>query len=47
MIMFTTGLPVYSALKDVDIDRDVNMILHFNIQDTGISCVDHLVPLIG
>lgn len=34
----TEAAPVHSALEDVDGDGDIDMILQFNTQDTGIVC---------
>ncbi|MFX0195754.1 MAG: hypothetical protein ACFFCW_06495 [Candidatus Hodarchaeota archaeon] len=39
--------PAHSALEDVDGDGDTDMILHFNIQATGIQCVATSVSLTG
>jgi hypothetical protein len=39
--------PVQSALEDVDGDGDIDMILHFNTQDTGIQCGDTSASLTG
>jgi concanavalin A-like lectin/glucanase superfamily protein len=39
--------PVRSALEDVDLDGDTDMILHFNTQDTGIVCGDTSASLAG
>jgi len=41
------ALPVHWALEDVDGDGDVDMILHFKVQDTGISEGDTEATLIG
>jgi hypothetical protein len=38
---------VYAALEDVDRDGDVDLILHFKIQDTGIQCRDKWASLTG
>jgi hypothetical protein len=38
---------VQSALEDVDGDGDTDMILFFNIQDTGIACGDTSASLTG
>ncbi|MEW5960016.1 MAG: DUF5050 domain-containing protein [Chloroflexota bacterium] len=43
----TEAAPVQSALEDVDGDGDVDMILHFNTQDTGIQCGDTSASLTG
>jgi len=32
------AVPVHSALEDVDGDGDIDLILHFRTQDTGIQC---------
>ena len=34
----TEAAPVHAALQDVDGDGDLDMILQFNTQDTGIVC---------
>jgi hypothetical protein len=39
--------PVQSALEDVDGDGDIDMILHFETQDTGIMCGDTSAFLTG
>lgn len=39
--------PVHFALEDVDGDGDIDMILHFNTQDTGIACGDTTASLTG
>jgi hypothetical protein len=39
--------PVRSATRDVDGDGDIDMILHFNTQDTGIQCGDTSASLTG
>ncbi|MBI4590387.1 MAG: LamG domain-containing protein [Candidatus Rokubacteria bacterium] len=39
--------PVRSALEDVDLDGDTDMILHFNTQDTRIQCGDTSASLTG
>jgi len=38
---------MHSALEDVDIDGDIDMILHFKTQDTGIACDDTSASLAG
>lgn len=43
----TETAPVQSALEDVDGDGDTDMILHFNIQGTGIACGDTSASLTG
>jgi hypothetical protein len=43
----TEAAPVQSALEDVDADGDIDMILHFNTQDTGIVCGDTTASLTG
>lgn len=43
----TEAAPVHSALEDVDLNGDTDMILHFNIQDTGIQCGDTSASLTG
>lgn len=35
------------SLEDVDGDGDVDLVLHFNVQDTGIQCGDGSVTLTG
>ena len=39
--------PVHSALEDVDGDGDIDMVLHFVTQDTGITCGDSDASLTG
>ena len=39
--------PVHSALEDVDGDGDIDMILHFVTQDTGITCGTVFASLTG
>jgi hypothetical protein len=41
----TEAAPVQSALEDVD--GDLDMILHFNTQETGIQCRDTSASLTG
>jgi hypothetical protein len=41
----TEAAPVHSALEDVDGDADIDMILHFRTQQTGIRCGDISAPL--
>ncbi len=43
----TETAPVHSALEDVDRDGDTDMILQFNIQDTGIVCGNSAASLTG
>ena len=43
----TEAAPVHSTLEDVDGDGDIDMVLHFNTQDTGIVCGITSVSLIG
>jgi len=43
----TETVPVHDALEDVDGDGDLDLILHFNIQKTGINCGDSSVVLTG
>lgn len=43
----TEAAPAHSALEDVDGDGDVDMVLHFHTQDTGIACGDTLAMLTG
>jgi hypothetical protein len=38
----TEAAPVQSALEDVDGDGNIDMILHFKTQDTGIQCGEDL-----
>ena len=39
--------PVHYAIEDIDGDGDWDLILHFNAQETGISCVDTEATLTG
>lgn len=41
------AVAVSSALEDVDGDGDIDMILHFNTQDTGITAGDTQAELVG
>lgn len=43
----TEAAPVQDALEDVDGDGDIDMILHFNTQDTGIQCGHTSATLTG
>lgn len=43
----TEAVPRHAALKDVDGDGDINMILHFDTQSTGIWCGDTAALLTG
>jgi hypothetical protein len=43
----TEAAPVHYALEDVDGDGDVDLILHFSTQSTGIKCGDISVALTG
>ena len=43
----TEAAPVHFTLEDVDGDGDIDMVLHFNTQDTGIVCGVTSVSLIG
>jgi hypothetical protein len=43
----TEAAPVQSSLEDVDGDGDLDMILHFNTQHTGIQCGDTSAFLTG
>jgi len=43
----TETAPVQSALEDVDGDGDIDLILHFNTQNTGIVCGDTSAFLTG
>jgi len=41
------AIPVSNALEDVDNDGDIDLILHFNTQDTGIKCGNTSATLTG
>lgn len=43
----TEATPTHYALQDVNGDGDIDMILHFNTQDTGIKCGDTSASLSG
>jgi hypothetical protein len=43
----TEAVPVRSALRDVDADGDVDLLLRFQIPDTGIVCGDTSASLSG
>lgn len=43
----TESTPVAFALRDVDNDGDSDMLLHFRIKETGISCGDRFAVLAG
>lgn len=43
----TEAAPIQSALEDVDGDGDLDRILHFKTQDTGIQCGDTSASLTG
>ena len=46
----TTGTEapaVHSAFEDIDKDGDLDLLLHFRIQDTGIRCGDTSASLTG
>ena len=43
----TEAAPVHSVLEDDDGDGDTDMILHFEIQGTGIACGDTSASLTG
>jgi hypothetical protein len=46
----STGIetaPVHSAMEDVDGDGDIDMVLHFVTQDTGITCGSAYASLTG
>ena len=45
--MGVAASPVHSALEDVDNDQDIDLILHFDTQDTGIACGDDIGFLTG
>ena len=43
----TQAPAVHFALEDVDLDGDIDLILHFNTQATGIQCGDTSASLTG
>lgn len=43
----TEAKPVQVRFRDINGDRDLDMVLYFNVQDTGIQCDDRSVNLIG
>jgi len=43
----TEASPVHLAFEDVDGDGDTDMILYFNILETGIQCSDTQAILTG
>src|SRR3989338_789881 len=43
----TEAPPVHSALEDVDLDGDIDMILSLNTQSTGIACGNTFASLTG
>lgn len=43
----TETVPVHYAWEDVDGDGDIDIILHFKTQDTGINCEDTSATLTG
>jgi Subtilase family len=45
--MGTEAAPIHFALRDVDRDGDTDMVLRFEIQDTGIKCGDTSASLTG
>ena len=46
-VMGTEAAPVNFAWRDVDGDGDTDMVLRFEIQDTGIKCGDTSASLTG
>lgn len=43
----TEAIPVQSALDDVDLDGDMDMVMTFRTQDTGLQAGDNLARLVG
>ena len=43
----TEAVPVHSALEDADGDGDIDLLLHFRTDSTGIQCDDSTVMLTG
>jgi hypothetical protein len=46
----TTGMeaaPIHVAIRDVDAEGDLDMVLRFQIQETGIKCGDTSAVLTG
>lgn len=43
----TEATPTQSALADVDRDGDIDLVLHFRAEDTGIRCGDNMALVTG